>query len=147
MNQKFLACLSLAVLLSALPFNSSAGGKGDVMLRILKQEPGDRAMQKRIKGWEKEAGFLAALKEYESKEKEYQKTMQEWEKARKSKPPQTEQLSELGRKAGQLWDEKLKAFFAALQAKKNAYALEHKHQMTEIARREGREVPIPKPQD
>lgn len=55
--------------------------------------------------------------------------------------------SRLLREAERFQKETLQGFFTALQAKKNAYALEQKHQMTEIAKRSGEEVPIPKPQD
>ncbi|MBI4125724.1 MAG: hypothetical protein HY466_07335 [Deltaproteobacteria bacterium] len=59
----------------------------------------------------------------------------------------SEQQNRLHDLAEQLWKEKQKSFFAALQTKKNAYALEMKHQMTEVARRATKDVPIPKPQD
>lgn len=119
------------------------------MLQILKQKPADRAMQKRMKAWEGEAGFSVALKVYQKKEGEYQKTMREWEKARETTPEQTEQLTRLGQQADRLWKEKVESFFTALKVKRKAYQMEEKHQILEAKRKvnvsDKERAVIPKP--
>lgn len=126
-------CLCMGMLFSPFSLEGKFGGKGeDVMLRILQEEPTDRIAQKRVKAWEKEAGFSAALETYRKKEAAYQETMREWKAALKdASPDRAEKLTRLSRQADRLWEEKVQSFVKALQVKTKSLQREQKHRILE----------------